>query len=250
MSSRRDDRREISLVLNADRVPAKGFLAVLENFVKAVERVSAEVNPERETPALELRVAEGSQAAYLSGAPQVDPAVIALGFDAFAEGLERLSQPGTESPPPGFNDEALKALGYVARATQRMRTEARIEVGVDRLVPLTRQLVSTIKAVRAGGYTMLGSYEGRLELVNVHDPKNRRCYIYPLHRKERVLVTFEEEQFEMVRDNLDKRVIAAGKLYYDDDDRIKRLELRTITRIKDEHELPSIRRMAGILAAR
>lgn len=249
MSSQRDDRREISLVLNADRLPAKRFLSALENFVKVVERVATEVSPEGAKPALELRVAEGSQAAHLSGAAGVDPAVIGQGFDAVAMGLVRLSAPETKSPPRGFDDQALKALGSLATITHRIGAEARIEIGAHEYVPLTRQLVNTIRTVRAGGYTMLGSYEGRLEMVNVHDPRNRRCYIYRLHRNERVMVTFEEDQFEMVRDNLDKRVIAAGKLHYDDDDRIKRLELRSITAIKDDNELPSIRRMAGILRA-
>ena len=241
-----EDKREISLVVDADRLPAKRFITLVQKFLDLVQRVSAEVTSVSDLPEMEVRVEAGSQRVHLSTALGVEPAIAAVGYDAIMQGLHELESPETTQPPDGFDDDALAAARSIARAAISSGAQAAIGVGSGNRVVLTKQVVKTIDGVRAGGYSMWGSVEGRLEVINIH-AKQRHCYIYRLRDDRRVRAVFDDERFESVRNHLSKRVIASGKLHYDVNDKLKFLDVHSIRAFKDDSELPTIDDVIGIL---
>lgn len=243
MGSGSRDTPELTLVMGADRVPAKRFVAAAETFVSLVRSVTTEAAG-AESFELFVHVDSGSQVLGLTGDHRAAPAVIDSGFALFWSGLQVINGPNPTNVPAGFDDQALRQLRTLATLAPRGLGGVVVRRGEER-TELTPRTVHNIDRLRSSGYTMTGSIEGRLDAVNVH--KELRCTVYRALDNKAIRVEFDEEMFDTVRAHLGKRVIATGTIYYDLAHRAKRVRVERLQRLRDEEELPSVLEIAGIL---
>lgn len=234
---------ELTLVMGADRVPAKRFVAAAETFVSLVRNVTAETAG-AESFELFVHVDSGSQVLGVTGDGRATPSVIEAGFGVVWDGLQVINGPNPNDVPTGFDDQALRQLRTLATLAPKGLGGVEVRRGSER-VELTARTVHNIDRLRSGGYTLVGSIEGRLDAVNVHN--ELRCTLCRAIDNKAIRVEFDDELFDTIRAHLRSRVAATGTIFYDTAHRVKRLKVERLQRLRDETELPSVQEIAGIL---
>ncbi|MEU3273898.1 hypothetical protein ABZ639_23925 [Saccharomonospora sp. NPDC006951] len=92
--------------------------------------------------------------------------------------------------------------------------------------------------------TSIGSVIGQLDSLSVHGRREAR--LWPVGGGSPVLIRFSEDQLDMVRREVGRRVEARGKLVRDYRDRPISLQLTALTRLKTRAESPRLATGAGI----
>lgn len=112
-------------------------------------------------------------------------------------------------------------------------------------VPLSARSSANIDQLVAIRHHALGSVEGKLEMITVHERRPRfNLYVRSTHTAVRCI--FQPELLDQVKANLGQSVIAAGEISYNAKNEPVRVDLRELRRLRTKDELPSIGELSGI----
>ncbi len=163
---------------------------------------------------------------------------LARGFDS---GVRALALQAVR--PPHFTDAVLE---HVRKMGSMTGVDA-VRIGSQGRVDLTSQIVANIDALLAPAVTTLGTVEGRLESVNLHD--GRRVFsIYDLLTGDRIGCKFGRRvEIDDVREALDRRVAVYGEILQSSSGKITSVNASTIDVLPSEEELPPASAAFGIL---
>jgi hypothetical protein len=114
--------------------------------------------------------------------------------------------------PEGFTDAALRALRRAAYLSgPKLRITLSSGQGEGEAVPLDAALVAQIDSWLAGQRNAIGSVEGKLEVISVH---NRLRFTLYGGRGERIECLFQETLLPQVKSALGERVCIRGRVHY------------------------------------
>jgi hypothetical protein len=114
--------------------------------------------------------------------------------------------------PEGFTDAALRALRRAASLSGRqVQITLSSGQGEGAAVPLDTTVVAHIDSWLAGQRNAIGTVEGKLDVISVHN--RLRFTIYGVHG-ERVECHFQEALLPLVKSALGERVCIRGRVHY------------------------------------
>ncbi len=147
----------------------------------------------------------------------LEPMLDEIGLvDLTARGLEAITgEDPLSSPPEGFSEYALDDL----RKTKRLFNgfyDMRAIVVKRNAVPIARiadDISRKVDRVYRGGYSLLGSLEGKLEAVNLHG-KAPTTTIWERISGKPVRVHLSQDLRSQAKDLLEHRVLVSGRIKY------------------------------------
>lgn len=157
-------------------------------------------------------------------------------------GLIKLEEDGLTPPyvtPSGLKTvrSMLKLIGNkgvygigIQNGAEKVILTARSSANVDQLLKIKR--------------TSIGSVEGSLEEISIHQKKPRYVIYHHLTRKA-VTCNFDREALEEIKDALGERVIVSGVVYYNAKNEPVRVEQSNLQKMKPKNKIPSIADISG-----
>lgn len=238
---------EISIIVGgeAEYIVAQDFLAALQNHIEVLGDLDAAISMRRRGTLQWVlgALSYGSPAtATLRALPLFEerdygPEVAR----AYMDGLQQLLE-GKELPP-AFSDDALDAIKKLARLSTNGVKAIEVKHG-QQVVSLTERIAVNIDDLVGGGYEAIGSIEGTLEMVTLHDQSYFR--IYDAIHGMGVPCYFHRELLETVRLGLGKRVFVTGRLRSDRGGKPRSLRVEDIRLPPDTEKLPSPSDLRGL----
>jgi hypothetical protein len=104
--------------------------------------------------------------------------------------------------------------------------------------------LKSIEAITQDRYTSVGSIEGKLEGVNIH--QNPRCSVYEDLSGRAIECRFELHQFPQIKDALGARVSVFGLITYRPDHQPKSIRMEHLRVLRPESELPDVDDIIGL----
>lgn len=206
-----DEALTFAIYPHAEAASLPLFLRAVSDIHRLLQDVDYAVN--RERGGRRWIVAElHSSAPTVTVRPLLsDPVTI----DAIAVGI-RIVTTGTFEPPRYFTEDALsdlKRMRRLFRGTDRVR---RIVVSRDHAEPAVIEEDISEKAdqILASGYRNLGSLEGTLDAINVHDASTFTMWDRVSLSPVRCFFPKTGVWVERVKSLLEKRVVVAGEIHY------------------------------------
>lgn len=143
-----------------------------------------------------------------------------------------------EERPEGFSDAALRALRRVAHNVGRkVRVTLSAGLGEGHAVALDESLARHIDGWLNGQNAAIGSVEGKLELISIHD--RLRFTIYGREGL-RIECLFPEAMLAQVKGALGERVALRGRIRYRRDGKPATVEARVLKTMRPASQLPTV----------
>lgn len=161
---------------------------------------------------------------------------------AAISGMRRIEYEGLTPPylsPRGIRTarRLLKVIGTggvssisIANHAESVELTARAVTNVDDLLPIR--------------YTVIGSVEGKLEAISIHE-REPRCIVYHDRTHQAVTCVFPIDMLADVKEGLGKRVIALGAVDMNGRHEPVRVHLERLRPLRSEQDLPSIADIGG-----
>lgn len=144
-------------------------------------------------------------------------------------------------PPKWFIDTARK----ISSLAINHELETRVSAGSSAVYITERTLERADELLKNDGWYELGSIEGDLDGVNVHD--SLQATLYPLLRgSKRVKCFFERDLLDQIKEALEHRVVVTGNIKYSADGVQSWIDVQRIEIMPADDDLPSIEEVAGI----
>ena len=162
---------------------------------------------------------------------------------SFVTGFENIEKRGI-SPPylSEFGLERLQEMMHLLHRNGARGFSAEI-VGENRAVSVGEQAVKTLRELLPTQRAEEGTVEGALETISVH--KNKKFIIYDsLTGKGVTCLINKDELFDLATSSLGKKVIVAGKVFYNVKDEPLRIQVRSI-RVLGTKRLPTVAEITG-----
>ena len=145
--------------------------------------------------------------------------------------------------PPYFTDKALQEAKALVGPLQREVRRIAVR-GADQEAVVTQHLAANVDAILDRGYTGLGSVEGRLESVSIHDRSVFGLW-EPLDGR-RVECRFPMAMLDEVREALGRRVSVRGMVRFGKGDQPVSVEVEHIRLFPAEEDLPTTEQLRGL----
>jgi len=235
----------LALELEPADLPFYRLIRAEEIFLSLVREVAGAV-VERGDPVRWIvdRVEAGSLVirVRLDPAENVKPVAMHRVAEAVADGAVRLEQAAER--PPFFTDEALARARELAQFRGDDLPGIALRNGHDR-APVTDRMIENVDKVLGPDLLSIGTIEGRLESVTVH---NRRAFnVYDDLTGQRIECHFGRRiEVEAIAAAVEKRVGVTGELRYRRSGELVGVRAHELEVFHDQSEIPSaddIRRM-------
>lgn len=182
----------------------------------------------------------GKSSAHVAVSPVAEADVGARVCLLAEEGLAALESGDLPSYLPERTIWAARALAELA-----YNTKTRMAIsGPRQHVQLTVETIRTADRILRAVWEDLGSVEGTLEMVSVHE--KQQFNIYDALTGQCIPCYFKPELFEQVRAGLKRRVTVRGLVRYTATGRVTQVFAQEIHLLRDDENLPSIEEMAGV----
>jgi hypothetical protein len=161
--------------------------------------------------------------------------------DGFAEAEER------EGVPAGWTEDLARyARDLIGDAdVEGLILEMRRDGKADRRVRATRTARNHLDAgLRQGHRESIGSLIGHLDSIHVHDRYEAR--LWPDRGGPPVLIRFDSDLVEHVKDHLGTRVEASGRIRRDGAGNVVSLKLKDLERLADFDDSPPLSDLVGL----
>jgi hypothetical protein len=166
------------------------------------------------------------------------PAVLRRAAHAIAHGVRELD--AGESRPDGFNDEALERARDLGRALGERVRALRFSAGDGDVGRLTQRVTANVEAIlEKDVFEALGTVEGRLEAVNVHQRRYFNVYEDLRQRKVECLFAGSDIPATEIGAAIGRRVSVFGTLLSRADGRVFRVRVRDLEVFPEPEDLPS-----------
>ncbi len=171
-----------------------------------------------------------------------NPVVGAAVAQTFIQGMEIIDR--SAERPPLFSDYVLDKAKHLSSVANRADV-ARIMVGAGRNeVHVSQHVAANVDTLIGVRYEEIGSVEGRIEAVNIHN--GYRFGIYDFLTERRVDCSFSDTMFGEVIATLGKRAIVYGLMQTDARGEPISIRVDRIQRLHSGSELPSVSDLRGM----
>jgi hypothetical protein len=240
----------LTLDLDGPRVTVDRFLHALDGLLTILQEVDREMT-RRPKGSLRFVITEMYAAsAHLQAvaepaieAPPLPPIRI---VEAAAHGLAVIELGGDR--PPYFTDRALQAATAIARAVDEEEvTAVRIRFG-EQVLGVSRRLGAHAEDLVRGTLRSLGSVEGRLEVLSVHQRTHATIYDSVTGRAVRCL--FPEDELPLVMGAFGRRVMAHGLIWSNAQGEARTIDVRSagdLVVFPRDEDLPRAGEVRGLL---
>lgn len=158
------------------------------------------------------------------------------------EGLKALEE--GKVPTDSFPEDSIKGARILVELMAKKRLRMTVSNEHHHLELTNRTAMTAREILDIVVWEDLGSVEGSLDAVNLHD--NFRCNIYDLFSGNRIECHFRAELIEKIRVGLKRRVQAFGLVRYNRHGRVLSILAEDIKVFPEENQLPSIDEIAGL----
>lgn len=251
---------KVTLDLEGPKIPVERFLEAVEALLTLLREIDRDLGKKAD-PSLTWFIADlkgGSAHVGVAALPKFKrlPAPFAQRVISTAAGGISALERNVERRPAHFSDAALEAARTLTSAVgvrsnrQQQLAQVRIRFG-QKHVHMTEQTAATVERLIGPRSTSLGSVEGRLEVISIHDREHFRV----LDRVTGRLVScyFEGGDLNTVMKMLGQRVAVFGILRSRATGEPHSIEVKTVegnvTVLPDETQLPTLAEMRGILGS-
>lgn len=238
---------EVAIELDAESVTAREFQSALDSFLTLLRELTRQVNEKLPQDSWHLTVQEGSQViAMQPDKVKLTKSVRATICAALFDGMDSLEREA--KVPKYFTERALECardLSLISHGPRDRGTPIRI-LSRQRACAVTRATWINVSEILDWKYEDLGTVEGTLEVVSVHNGYEFRIY-EPLWLRA-IHCYFQEERLQDALANFKKRVEVQGLIRYTKDGFPVSVNVLSITPLPDPKDLPSFRAIRGILS--
>jgi len=239
---------EVAITVGPDEgdVPARQFLDAIEHSLSILRELDSSISLKR----------TGTLRWVIGGLSLASPATVTLrgrapleGRDlgpevirAYMDGLVQLETEGTA--PPYFSDDALEAASRLGRI--RIGLGGQIQVhGLGSTVTVTERISANVRELAAQAFTTVGSVEGTLEMVTLHE--HRYFRVYDAIHGAGVPSYISQEQLEDSRAGFGKRVSVSGHMRVNRKGDKLSLRVESYNIFPSEEELPKPSDIRGLV---
>lgn len=149
-----------------------------------------------------------------------------------------------KSVPEEMTRPMLNAFSGIAERVRQGRVRTTLRIGDEEALEVSGDIETLIKSTLSETTTTWGSYEGRLEYVNLHG-SNREVRIYPLIGPSKIDCYVPAEAVDRLRDALNREVRVHGRMTYP-----ARSDFPTSIRVEDIEVLPELDELPTIMDIR
>lgn len=223
-------------------VPLDTFVGALTHFRRMLRGLGTSVPGQRQ--GLTWLVTDLQIGSALAAVDPVGDAETGLTKSTIAmQGLDALEH---EQPPaPSFPIESMEAARDLADLGEKAKIRTFIR-GLDRRLQVTGKTAMTAnRLLVVAVWEDLGTVEGSLEMVTVHE--RYQCNIYESITGRRVECYFKAEDLDIIKAGLGRRVQARGLVRYTGRGDILSVRADHIDILPEEHQLPSIGDVVGLV---
>jgi hypothetical protein len=157
-------------------------------------------------------------------------------------GLRRLEEEGLT--PQYLSPKGLKSAKQLLRLIGTQGIEGIRIANHAESVELTANAAGYVAELLPVRYTIIGSVEGRLEAISIHE-KEPRCTVYRDFTNQAVTCLFPRDMLNEVKDGLGKRVVAMGEVDMNGRHEPVTVHLERLRILDNEEELPGIGDIGG-----
>ena len=243
----------VHLVLPVGRVPLSQHLRAQTAFLDLLREVSRTVAATRDDPVqwvvAEVRPSSADYALVPVPVPRirVTPETIHRMSEAIPAGLAALTERGER--PQYFTDRALEHTRTLSALLTKDFPVVRISNGHAR-AEISREVATHVSRVLEQPYVIdMGTVEGRLEAVNVHDRDRRIFVIFDELTAQRIECRFGFRiPMDTIRQGIERRVAVTGEIRSRESGEIISVIANEIEVFPDPDDLPTADDVLGILA--
>jgi hypothetical protein len=243
-------RPDFALDLEGPRVTVDRFLHALDGLLRLLREVDREMTRTAKGSVrfviTDLRAASAHLEAVAEPVAPDIPMPPARILETAADGLAALQIGGTR--PPFFTDRALEAATGLAHALDRGEVLVLTVRLSARRLEITPRLGAHAQELIRGTLRSLGSVEGRLEVLSVH--QRTQCTIYERVTGRAVRCYFPQEELPLVMAAFGRRVTAHGLIWSNAAGEPQSIEVRSagdIVAFPPDKELPRAGDVRGLL---
>ncbi len=146
-----------------------------------------------------------------------------------------------QSIPPWITPAVVHTVSQLSTITSRGRFTVR---GQGVVVEVTQATAERAKALEEKRYHSLGSVEGRIESVSVHD--GLTFHVYEALDNYRIVCSCSQDQWNQAHKNIGKRVRVIGQMVRRFDGKIESLQPESIRVYPEQSALPTAGDIMGI----
>lgn len=162
--------------------------------------------------------------------------------DSLVTGFENVQTLGVS--PPYLSLYGLKRLDSMLGVLQRNGASGyrTTDIQQNRVVELSPDAINNVRALIPTKRTTIGSVEGQLEAISIHNKK--RFVIYDALTKKAINCDFKDDLLPSVKDSLGRRVLVSGTLHWNAKSEAKRVDAEDV-RILGAQRLPTTNELSG-----
>ncbi len=238
---------ELELKLDANEVSLGHLVSASSIFAALLREVAREYAGSERAVKWTVEVKGGSVVLPIKGratgdrlSDQAVPEIVA----AVVQGVKTLNERPVR--PPYFNDQALREAKALANLVSEDLPRIAILNGVAG-ADATKQLMANVDEVMGAGRESIGTIEGKLQALNIHE-KPQRFAIFDLLNDQRVDCYFGEHvDLEEVLGGIGRRVAVSGIIRTRGTGERFSIDVRGLRIFPAESDLPTPDEVRGIL---
>jgi len=232
----------LSLLGEAEYVSLAAFIDAANDIKDILRELAPAVSPDegRDLEWAIVRATVGSMT--MEVACVNNPVVGMLTTDKFVAGMEIIDR--SVERPPFFNDRALEKARHLSGIISRTDV-VRITLGTgDDDVDVTQHIAANVDALIGIRYEELGSVEGWIQALNIHNQYQFGIYDFLNERK--VECAFPEQMLDDVVAAINRRAVVYGLIRTNARGEPISIRVESIQLLRSDSELPSIADLQGI----
>lgn len=162
--------------------------------------------------------------------------------DSLVTGFENVQTFGTS--PPYLSLYGLQRLDSMLGVLQRngARGYRTTDIEQGRVVELQADAIDNVRALIPTKRTTIGSVEGKLEAISIHNKK--RFIVYDALTKKAINCNFTDDLLTSVKDSLGQRVLVSGMLHWNAKSEAKSVDAENV-RVLGAERLPTTEELSG-----
>jgi len=236
---------KISLKLDGERITATKFKSGIGAFYSLLDEVSNEVSGKNKPIEWIVSVKEGSINLISVAEPRtIEPHLVKNIVATISEGLDSLEN--LSQRPKYFTDQALEYVERLADLPSKKNGLDKLSIYVDaKEHEITPHAIANINEILEIKSRVIGSVEGRLETITVHN--KAKVAIYDFLRNKAITCFIPEDMLETAKSALGNRVYVFGLISYGKEGIPRNIKVEEIRIFPDNNELPTANDVCGIL---
>jgi hypothetical protein len=246
MTAKKKETRQLTLVMEGNRITSERFLKAANNFFAMLKTVSDEVAGEKDSLSWTVSLKKGSLILVATPEPNKSKAlVIPRAVKAIDSGIANMEKRSIR--PRYFSDSALRNLSELGSViSEEDNNIQEIKVRYNGSVrTISQHSVANVTDILGTDRRVDGSVEGKVALIS--DRRGFRVYIDDLVTGQAVRCVVKKSLESKLIGSFRRRVVVSGIVHYRKDGNPISVEVHDIRMLGKRDDLPAFEDVRGIL---